>query len=810
LLMRILPGLIVFVLAVLLLGTPCLAAQTSAEGLVLPDSLSLATADSLQTATTPIDSLFYTAGRIYYDYQKNLIRLYDQPVVNYQDSEIQADSLYVDLDKERAYSFGPTRMRDADQLLLGSDVRYDVNTQTGLLENGFSMVEKGYYGGKELRKTGSNIYDIDGGSFTNCDLEEPSFWFWSRQLRIYRSDKIVGKPVIGYVNHFPVFYFPFITVPIKRGRYPGFLIPSPDYNNIDGISIRDIAYYYPYKDYADFTLGFDLMEKTGWKAKFDSEYIKRYAFKGNLNASFQHGIGSTGVNNDWAIQGRHHQDLPERASLDANLNFISNKRIWQSSGDLDQSLAQRLSSNLSYSKPLGSSYFSAGSSFTQDLVNDTASLSLPSASFSLSSRPVSELFGLSSDSWLSNLNYRYSTSLEHTGLIKEKKYSLGDLIWNNSYDPADTTGTTFINEHHLGMRHNFGLGLNYKLMGWLNLSHGLEASEVWMDRDKISNKPARGADFSANSSIRFNLYGIRNFANLPISSIRHTLSPTLGVSFQPDSQNNRDLYSFGGIGVRSGNKAANLNFSLDNKWQIKTGSGENAKKMNDLLSWRSSASANLYKSNKRFSKLSHSLGLKPEGLSLGDLKLNNGKFNLGGLRLAYAAQYSFSQDPYQVGWQSLNLHNQYFSQSLALGGSAPYQAYYQAPKNRLFDNFGQQDSLSVISEMIEQNASDSNWSFSLTHDLYSPKDIFKAQNSNLRMALNCRITTNWSMNYSNYYDLKKGKSLAQSFAISRDLHCWKMDISINYRNDYWDYRIVLFNKLLPDALRLQTRGSKRY
>nr|HPM05255.1 putative LPS assembly protein LptD [Candidatus Cloacimonas sp.] len=332
--MRILPGLIVFVLAVLLLGTPCLAAQTSAEGLVLPDSLSLATADSLQTATTPIDSLFYTAGRIYYDYQKNLIRLYDQPVVNYQDSEIQADSLYVDLDKERAYSFGPTRMRDADQLLLGSDVRYDVNTQTGLLVNGFSMVEKGYYGGKELRKTGSNIYDIDGGSFTNCDLEEPSFWFWSRQLRIYRSDKIVGKPVIGYVNHFPVFYFPFITVPIKRGRYPGFLIPSPDYNNIDGISIRDIAYYYPYKDYADFTLGFDLMEKTGWKAKFDSEYIKRYAFKGNLNASFQHGIGSTGVNNDWAIQGRHHQDLPERASLDANLNFISNKRIWQSSGDL--------------------------------------------------------------------------------------------------------------------------------------------------------------------------------------------------------------------------------------------------------------------------------------------------------------------------------------------------------------------------------------------------------------------------------------------------------------------------------------------
>lgn len=809
-LMTKMTGSNLILLAAMLLGTLFLAAQTAAESPVLPDSLSLARPDSLQAVTAKTDSLFYSAERIHFDYQKNLIRLYGQPVVNYQDSEIQADSLFVDLDKERSYSFGPTRMRDAEQLLLGSRVRYDVDTQTGILENGFSMVEKGYYGGAELRKTGSNIYDIDGGSFTNCDLEEPSFWFWSKQLRIYRSDKIVGKPVIGYVNHFPVFYFPFITVPIKRGRYPGFLIPSPDYNNIDGISIRDIAYYYPYKDYADFTVGFDMMEKTGWKAKFDSEYIKRYAFKGNLNASFQHGISSSGVNNDWAVQGRHHQDLPERASFDANLNFISNKRIWQSSDDLDQSLAQRLSSSLAYSKPLGSSYFSAGSSFTQDLVNDTASLSLPSASFSLSSRPVSELFGLSSDTWLSNLNYRYSTSLEHTGYIKEKKYGLGDIIWDNSYDPADTTGSTFINEHHLGMRHSFGLGLNYKLLGWLNLSHGLEAGEVWMDRDKKANKPARGADFSANSSMRFNLYGIRNFRNFPISSVRHTLSPTVGISYQPDSRRNSDLYSFGSIGVRSSDKSANLNFSLDNKWQIKTGSGENARKMNDLLSLRSSVAANLQKAKRPFSKLSHSLGFKPDGINLGDLSLNRGNFVLGGLRLAYAAQYSFSQDPYQVGWQSLDLHNQYFSQSFALGGSAPYKSYYQAPKNRMFDSFGKSDSLSVIAEMIEQSANDSNWSLSITHDLSAPKDIFRAQTSNLRMALNCRLTTNWSMNYSTYYDLKKGKNLAQSFAISRDLHCWKMDISINYRNDYWDYRIVLFNKLLPDALRLQTRGSKRY
>jgi len=799
-----------FALAILLFISFPAIAQKLAEGLAMPDSLSQASPDSLQTEKTVLDSLFYTADSIYYDYKQDLIRLFGQPVVTYQDSEIAADSLLIDLKKERAFSYGPTRMRDGEQLLLGNNVRYDVNTQTGMLDNGYSMVEKGYYNGRELRKIAANIYDIDGGSFTNCDLEEPSFWFWSKRLRIYRSDKIVGTPVIGYVNHFPIFYFPFITVPIKKGRYPGFLVPSPDYNNIDGISIRDIAYYYPYKDFADFTLGLDLMEKTGWNAKFGTEYIKRYAFSGNLNASFRHGISLSGTNNDWSVQGRHHQDLPEKSSLDANLNFISNKRIWESSGDLDQSLAQRLTSSVAYSKPMGSSYFSAGSNFTQDLVNDTATLSLPSASFSLSSRPVSELFGLSSDSWLSSLNYRYSAYLDHTGFLKEKKYSFSDLIWNNSTDPADTTGLTFINEHHLGLKHSFGLGLNYKLFGWLNLSNGLDATEVWMDRDKKANKPARGSDVSASMNARFNLYGIKNFKKFPIKSVRHILSPVIGVSFQPDSKKNADLYSFGGIGVRNAGKAANLNLALDHKWQIKYGEGSAEKKMNDLLSFHSGISANLINKEHPFTSLSHTLALKPDGMSLGDLSLNNGAFKLGGLRMSYASQFSFSQDPYKVNWHSLNLNNQYFSQSVAIGGSAPYKKYYSPPQNTRFSSFGKSDSLNVIADMLEESAESNNWSLSITHDLYASKDIFHAQNSNLRMALSCKLTQNWGLNYNNYYNLKTGTSIAQSFALSRDLHCWKMDISINYRNDYWDYRIVLFNKLLPDALRLQTRGNKQY
>ncbi len=110
----------------------------------------------------------------------------------------------------------------------------------------------------------------------------------------------------------------------------------------------------------------------------------------------------------------------------------------------------------------------------------------------------------------------------------------------------------------------------------------------------------------------------------------------------------------------------------------------------------------------------------------------------------------------------------------------------------------------------EEYASSSDWSLSISHNVYSDKDIFHSESSNLRTSLTCRITENWSLAYTNYYNLMTNNMLSQTFSLSRNLHCWKMDVNITLRNDYWDYRITLFNTLLPDALKFQTHDSKKY
>ena len=767
---------------------------TSPES-VSPDSLKV----DLKAAST-LDSLFYAADSIRAYYQDEQIWLHGNTSIDYGGSKIEADSLFLDLKKEQATTFGLTLMQDNGQLLIGEDVRYDIRSQTGRLTQGQSYIENGYYSGSEIRKIDSKIYDIDGGSFTTCDLADPSFWFWAKAMRIYQKDKVVGKHVVAYVNHMPVFYFPFVTMSIKRGRHAGILVPEPGFNSVDGKYIRDLAIYYPYKDYADFTLGMDLMEKTGWKAKFDTKYLKRYLYNGGLAASYQKNTGRAGTQFDWSLRANHHHELPEKSALDIALDFISNKRIWQGSDLVDESLAQRLSSSISYRKPIGNTYLNAGLLYNQDLINDTANLSLPSASWSVSSRPVYELFGQKSEVWYAGLSYHYNVRLDHSGDIRSKSPSFQDYIWANTRD--EDNPDKYLVEHHAGIRHSMGLSNSYNYRGWLNFRQSLDYNEAWFDRNRNQKKWVRGNDYSGSLNGSFNLYGLRSFGSSGTTAVRHVMTPAVSLTYLPDHSDNSQFYGFGGISLRQNIKEQlNLNFSIAQKWQLKLGKERSQRKLNDLFTWDSRIAANLKEENKRFGDISHTLGFRPGSFNLGSLKHKS--WALNNLKANYNSRLSLTQETHKMGFDALAIKNQYFSQTVGIGGDANYMDYFPMPLNRTFSAFGE-DSAKTPGITSES------WNLSVSHDLFSPKSLLSPKSQNLRMNAGLKLTQNFSLSYSNYYNLKGKELISQSINLSRDLHCWKLDFSFTKRNEYWDYRIVFFNKQFPDALKFKTSDSKKY
>jgi len=772
----------------------------------------LEVADSLQS-----DSLSYVADSVNYDVEEEIIQLSGNTSVTYHTSIINADTIVIDLKKEQAFARGRSYLQDGTQNMLGKDISYDLQTKWGLVIGGASKFDKGYYYGTEIRKIDDDTYDVDEGVFTTCNALHPHFYIQAKELRFYRDDKFVAKPVVFYVNHFPVFAFPFGTFTLKRGRQSGILVPSPGWNNTRGKYLENIAYYFAYKNHADFTLAIDYYELTGWELGFRSKYKQRYIHDGFFNAILQKKILEPQISQyEWNIKNRHHHDFGNKTTFDMNLNFVSSKQVWEGSENLDERLAEKITSSMSFKKPLFNSTLYISANYVDDLENKTKDITLPSVSYRLTTRPIYEFFvddvdNIPDDAWWENFSYSYNIKAIHQGDINDSTATFWDVLYDDTLGP-DTTYATG-NQHNAGVKHTAGLSYSYKFKGWLNLSQSISGNEAWYDRDKNNVKFVRGMDYNSSSTMSFNLYGMRALPKFYISAIRHIVTPRISFTYRPDFSDNDRFYSFGNVGLSSAVKSRKVNFSLGNKWQLKLAAGTNKKerKINDFFNISSGISYD-YEQDNGFSDISHSLQLKPNNITFGLVDIST------------KPKGGFSQATYDIGIKSWNpnewdigVKNWDFNLTsvLKVSGDAGYVDYFPLAKNDFASgDFFSSDSIDTddertitsLEELDDLDREEKSWAFTVSH-IYS---LNKAQyaideyNSNLRMSVSARITKNWAISYDNYIDLQADELVSHNFLITRDLHCWKMTFKYTKQGDYWNYQFKIFDLKLEDALKFTT------
>ncbi|MDP8267211.1 MAG: putative LPS assembly protein LptD [Candidatus Tenebribacter davisii] len=804
--------MILFILITVISWTQEVTEETQIS---LADSL---LTDSLQTDQSyQVDSLFYSADSIDYNVEKEIIQLSGNTSVKYHTSTINADTIAIDLKKEQAFAKGKSYLQDGTQNMLGRDINYDLKTKWGLVSSGSSKFDKGFYYGEEIRKIDDDTYDVDKGIFTTCDALHPHFYIQAKEFRFYKNDKFVAKPVVFYVNHFPVFAFPFGTFTLKRGRQSGILVPSPGWNKTKGKYLENIAYYFAYRDHADFTIALDYYELTGWELGFHSLYKKRYNYNGFFNAILQKKIQGPQISQyEWNIKNRHHHDYGNRTTFDMNLNFISSKRVWEGSENLDERLAEKITSSMAFKKPLFNSTLYVNANYIDDLENDIKNITLPSISLTLSPRPVYEIFvneldDIPKDAWWKDFSYSYKFKATHEGKINHSDPTIWDILYDDTIG-SDSTYTTG-NQHNAGVKHTASLSYSYKFKGWLNLTQSIYGNENWFDRDKNNVKFARGLDYNTNSILSFNIYGIRTIPGFYVSAIRHIITPKVSYIYHPDFSDNEKFYNFGSIGLSYADKSKKVSFSLGNKWQLKLAATKNVKerKINDFFTINSSTSYD-YEKDEGFSNILHTLKLRPN------------KINFGIFDLSTYPQGNITQETYGLdvkGWDpgdwDLAVLNWNFklTSSLKISGDAKYVDYFPLEKNDFITgDFFNNDSLDIdaertvttLEELDELKQEEKNWSISLSHDYKLNKVQYESNEyiSSLRTAVSARVTKNWSISYANYIDLKTEEMVSHNFTISRDLHCWKIIFKYTKQGDYWNYKFQLFDIKLPDALKFRT------
>ena len=751
-----------------------------------------------------IDSVNFDADSIYYDFKSEDMTLSGNAQLVYQTSTLTADSININLKTDKSITHGNAKLKDGTQLMIGDDIKFDIEEQSGIVTKGATKFDKGFYYGDEIRKVGKEVFDVDNGYFTTCDDEEPHFYIYSKYMRMYRNDRIVMKPIVFYVNHFPVFAVPFGTFSLKRGRKSGFIMPSPGYNKGNGKFVEDLAFFAILSDNADVYLSTDYYEKRGWNFNTEGIYKKRYKYDGRFYTSYQNRTTSnSSESQNWYASWSHSQTIGLESKLSVNMNFTSSKTIWENSTDENERLKEVVSSTVSYNTKLFGNSLYTTMRYNDQLDEKRKDIVLPNISYSLRSRPFYELF-LSSDQidnikdenyFWKGFRYSYSTRFRHEGDIYDSSADLDEVLYKSS------TQDTIISEHYYGMNHKAGISYSNTLFDWLNYSQSFSYNESWYDKDKENNKYVRGYNWSTSSSANFSMYGVRTFNKTRLSAVRHVITPNISFSYKPDwTENSGKYYTLSGISVNSSRKSRSLSLGLSNLWQIKYWDKEREKEksINDLLKITSSASYNLEAEGKGFTDFRHNVSVTSLQTSLKSYDVS------------LSGSGNCTQDAYDF-----EIYTWSVSSSFTLAGPAKYKSYFPRKKNKFQSNdfFNpnkktNRDSLGTdtIDDIV--NKKDSR-KWKLTSSLTYTKNIRSHyKTASLSNRFNFKLTKNWDISYRNTIDLKEERLMSQTLIVTRALHCWDLTFTYNRSGDVWDYRIVLKNLKLPQSLKIQTHDSK--
>ncbi len=515
------------------------------------------------------NTLTYEADEMEYIAAENRFILRGNCVLGYDDAVMKADTVYYFVDDERLIAMGNIDFKQGGSRFTGKHMEYDMKLKRAILSNGRAPVEKGFISGKVINAVGEDVLYGKDTTFTTCDAIEPHFRVESKRLKVIKGDKVIASPVVIYIYHVPVFYFPAYFFPIPEGRKTGFLQPTFSNNTSDGLTYMQ-PFFLIINRYSDFTYTLKLMSERGISQEGELRF-KTYNGGGTVEGAY---IDDQIQNSTrWYLKGDATQTFEQMGiKMTLNADLSSDTDYYTDfSSNIDERTENTLSSYLSLEKRFGSkvNVRVTASKVRQwwDETDGTTSESntslLPSADISVYNLSLIPGFYLTATSGLDNL-----------------------------YEDDLFSKFTADNAVSLTYRHT--------LLRYFNFSESLKADWDYYVYDDMSIDRLVP---SLNITSFFELYGYFNFFGIgDTDTVKHTLKPSVGFNYIPEV----DQTLFLDKGEASLSQQENFSYGLNNTFMIKLKNG----KTHVFLTTYSAVSQNLL-DEQEFSQLSNSLIFTP-------------------------------------------------------------------------------------------------------------------------------------------------------------------------------------------------------
>lgn len=544
-------------------------------GEVLVDTALVSPSDSLANDTTAkrdeLDApVVYQSQDSMVWYKNGNAYLYGSGQVNYQNIELKANEITIDLETSTVYAQGTTDtlgavtgrpvFADGDTPYESETMSYNFKSRKGFINNVTTQQGEGYMTSNTVKKGPDNEFYIRNGRYTTCeDHEHPHFYLSITRGKMRPNEDVVFGPAYLVVADVPLpLALPFGFFPFTSDYSSGFIMPSYGDELERGFYLRDGGYYFAISDYLDQKLTGEIFTKGSWGVSSITNYRKRYKYSGNVNLSYM--VTKTGEKNmpdysaskNFKIVWSHRQDSKANPNqnFSASVNYATtNYERNNLSSMYNPSLTSQSirTSSVSYSRSFPEQKLNLSSSFniSQNMRDSTLSLTLPSLNVSVSRiYPFKRKKAMGEEKWYEKISFTYTGSISNSITAKENEVFQKNILkdWRN------------------GIKHYIPVSATFTAFKYINITPSFNYTERWysykVDRswDEQRMRERQDTTYGFNRVYNYNLaisantklYGfykpIKAIFGDKVQMIRHVFTPSVSYSLTPDFSDSRYGY----------------------------------------------------------------------------------------------------------------------------------------------------------------------------------------------------------------------------------------------------------------------------
>ena len=806
------------------------------------------------------DNVKYSAKdsmRVEVDVQK--LHLFGEAKVNYQNIELTASYIILDLASEEVFAKGlPDSLgvlqgrpdfKQGSKSFQSDSMRYNFTTKSGIIYHIITQEGEGYLHSDKTKRHANEHIHLEDGKYTTCSAAHPHFYMALTKGIVIPEDKIITGPAYMVFEDIPIKFLglPFAFFPNTTERASGILMPTYGEERGRGFFLRDLGWYQTLSDYADLTIRGDIYENETWALRNTLRYSWRYHFSGNLGFSYGHNYNKyeprVPATKSYKVLWSHRQDPKSNPTqtFSANVNFTS-LDYDRNYTYTPQYMNASTSSSIGFSKRWINFPFNLtlSANADQNKISEEVDLNLPSGTFRLNNsiQPFRKKSGSGKYKWYENISFNY-TSQFYNKLSTYNEVLFVSETWDSLKN---------------GFQHDIPLSVAFKIGKPISITPSLNYRGVLFTRH-IEMSPIAQYDSlrgqyveevkefkelryehainpSIGASITPKFYGmfVSKKGNSYISAVRHVLSPSVSSSFTPDmSKINRvhyydtvykivendtlvhktynwyqeELYSPPSGSRESGSVRIALNNNFEMKVRPKNDTTGQQKKITLLDNLNFSTVYNPFADSMNWSNVN-----MITGTSLFNNALN---IRLSGLFSPYSRdslgrdinQFYFKAGRgYPLRFVSMSINTTYSLRSGQGRNEEKETAIREAVDEYIDYEYYPEDGVPLSMLTGDYIDFDIPWSIRINHSFSISKQRpgEPVINHNMDISGDISFTKKWKIQAQMHTDLHTRKIVNIGLNIHRDLHCWELSISAQPLGSrkYYSFTIRAKASLLRD------------